>query len=603
MYSWRADVSNENDRRRTLDVNALAQEQRDRLPGIVSEIEALLRTVDPIELLSHLTVLYQTHAIDAANDRNERARWQAKIEWLAWLALSRKIASPERPAVIDGGFLSALERLLDDYFRTVVFSLMGRDPALDAQQNELRARIQTEAVFVRGLGYANEIEGLAVELYSPHEAWCLTNLGLPVQDAFEIAKIIGEGVSDKIADLRARSREIEKDVEHNHESVTHHLEGFPVVIREAVADGSLITGGSQFAKTLSIIWLFFKAPTIISFTEDELRGRCEGRVAAERVLPFLTLLSVAGDKISGEPSAVELNPFAFAPFVKFGDRYYLFVPPRLSEAIFYAFHTKLFADKSYRTTYDNARAEWLESSAVSALERLLLRAECGWGLYYGPKKERLELDGIAVYDNKLILIECKSKSPTLAALAGDVPAILNDLAKAILEPFDQAKRARDYIQGAASVEFEEKRTGRKIVVRRAEISEVFLVTLVGTGAWASIAANLPSLAPLGLFVDRAYPWALSLADLRVVTESLELPSQLFDYLYRRYAVQKDGRFYLHDEWDFLGVYFAGVLDPNSPSFAEASDANSIALDGFDDELQDYYYAMLSFERRSTASMR
>src|SRR5437867_12244759 len=111
MYSWRADVSNENDRRRTLDVNALAQEQRDRLPGIVAEIEALLRTVDPIELLSHLTVLYQTHATDAANDRNERARWQAKIEWLAWLALSRKIASPERPAVIDGGFLSALERL------------------------------------------------------------------------------------------------------------------------------------------------------------------------------------------------------------------------------------------------------------------------------------------------------------------------------------------------------------------------------------------------------------------------------------------------------------------------------------------------------------
>ena len=41
---------------------------------------------------------------------------------------------------------------------------------------------------------------------------------------------------------------------------------------------------------------------------------------------------------------------------------------------------------------------------------------------------------------------------------------------------------------------------------------------------------------------------------------------------------------------FWAWYFAGVLDPNSPSFAQASDANSITLDGFDDELQDYYYA-------------
>jgi len=74
----------------TFNSDSFAEEQRDRLPGIVSDIESLLRTVDPIELLSHLTVLYQTHAIDAANDRNEKARWQAKIEWLAWLTKCRR---------------------------------------------------------------------------------------------------------------------------------------------------------------------------------------------------------------------------------------------------------------------------------------------------------------------------------------------------------------------------------------------------------------------------------------------------------------------------------------------------------------------------------
>ena len=66
---------------------------------------------------------------------------------------------------------------------------------------------------------------------------------------------------------------------------------------------------------------------------------------------------------------------------------------------------------------------------------------------------------------------------------------------------------------------------------------------------------------------------------------------MFDYLHRRYALQKDGRFYLHDESGLFGrVPSSGCSDPNSPSFAQASDANSITLDGFDDELQDYYYA-------------
>src|SRR5262249_27362185 len=157
---------------------------------------------------------------------------------------------------------------------------------------------------------------------------------------------------------------------------------------------------------------------------------------------------------------------------------------------YFGFHSRLFADKNYRVTYDDARAEWLESSAVNALRALMARAESGRGLHYGPRKERLELDGLVIYDNKAILIECKSKSPTLAAMAGDVPAILDDLGKAILQPFEQAKRARDFIRGATVVEFEEKSTGRTITVRSDEMAEIYLVALVGNGAWASIAANL-----------------------------------------------------------------------------------------------------------------
>jgi hypothetical protein len=180
------------------------------------------------------------------------------------------------------------------------------------------------------------------------------------------------------------------------------------------------------------------------------------------------------------------------------------------------------------------------------------------------------------------------KSPTLLALSGDVVAALKDVDGAILQPLTQAKRAREWIQQHDSAEFIEKSSGRRIIVRRADVTEVFLVTLVGSGAWALIAANLVRLAPLGLFADGEYPWALSLNDLRVVAECLELPSELFDYLRRRYEAQSDPKFQFHDEWDFLGAYLAGALDVSDPQFEKV---HQVVLDGFDGDIQDYFYSL------------
>jgi hypothetical protein len=573
------------------DLSAFARQQRDRLPEIVTQIENVVRSADPIELLSHLTILHQTAPDGTSGDRDDKARWQTKIEWLTWLVFARRIATPECPAVLDGRFLDHLEPMLDEYFRAVAFSLMDRDPNLDPERDELRRQIQTEALFVRGLGYRDEIESLAIDLYEPHDAWCQANLGLRVRDAFALARILWHLIAERLEDVRSRARELQSELEQDPDSAVKRADEFPKAIREALTGGLVELVSPQLAKTLSTAWLFFRAPEVISVTERELSDSCAGRISAARVAAFVSLLGTTTDKISGEPSAIELNPLAFAPLLESCGRYYLFVPARLFEAIHYAFHTRLFSDVSYRTTYDKTRGEWLETSAVGALRTRFPNAEWGHGLLYGPKKSRRELDGMLLYDNKAILIECKTKSPTLAALAGDVPAILSDLAKAVLQPFEQAKRARDFIRSAKSVEFEERATGRRINLCSAAVSEIYLVTLVGSGAWASIAANLPRLAPLGMFGEGEYPWALSLSDLRIVTESMELPSQLFDYLKRRDSIQRDGRFVLHDEWDFLGVYLAGHLSPDDANFADASDVHRITLDGFDNELQQYYFAI------------
>jgi hypothetical protein len=563
-----------------------AKEARSHLPNIVRQIEDLVRRVDPIELLSQLTLLFQTHPVNEQPNRDKAAAWQVRIEWLSWLVFSRRLSAPPQPELIGATILDPLERLLDQYVFTVTTTLPEPVEGLSDDQDEIRSLIQLEAIHVRGEAFQSQLERMATDLYSPHEEWCIANLGFTVQDAYAVAKVISERLGEQMHELRKAGEDIRSRL--RAEPAFALTLDLPPVIRDALSDGLPVSGLEAFAESVGMAWFLAKSPEIVGFTLDALQELLAGQMGPQRVAAFLDFASVAAEDVHGEPDLLALPPVAKRPLIRHGGRFYLFVPGVFFEALFYGLHARLFADEDYRPRYDDARAEWLERSTVEAFRRILPNSESGWGLDYGPKKRRTEIDGLIRYDNKLILIECKWKNPTLLARSGDVVAALKDVDKAILQPLLQAKRARAYIRQEESAEFVERRTGRRIVVRRADVSEVFLVTIVGTGAWSLIAANLGRLAPLGLFSDGDYPWALSLNDLHVIADCLELPSQLFDYLRRREEAQRELRFRVHDEWDLLSVYLAGALDINDPRFA---DMDFVALDGFDSDLQDYYYSL------------
>lgn len=562
-----------------------AKDARARLPEIARQVEDLLRRVDPIELLSQLTLLFQTHPETEQPDRDEAVRWQVRLEWLTWLVFTRGLTPPPQPEVIDGRILDPLDKLLEEYLVAATMTVPEPVEGLTEDENDVRALVQLEAIHVRGEAFQSQIERMAAELYQPHERWCLEHLGFRVQDAFALARAISSGFGERLQAHREAEAEIRLRVAAN-PAVALTLD-LPTRIQDSLAVDVPTEEREDFAKTIGMVWFFARAPYVVGFSFEDLQSQVVGEIERERVEAFLDFASVAVGDVRGEPDLLALPPLAATPLARHEGCFYLFTPGVLFEALFYSIHARLFGDEAYRPMYDDARARWLERTALDAFTRMLPNAETGWSLSYGPKKGRLELDGLIRYDNKLILMECKWKTLTLSARSGDVVAALKDVDKAILQPLAQAKRARDYIARLDAAEFVEKATGRHIVVRRADVADVFLVTLVGTGAWSLIAANLVRLAPLGLFADGEYPWALSVNDLSVVADCVEFPSQLFDYLRRRYEAQREPRFRFHDEWDLLGVYLAGALDIRDPRF---KDADFVTLDGFDSDLQDYYYS-------------
>lgn len=564
-------------------LSELATKARERIPRLVAEIERLVIQADPIELLSHLTLLHQAHRTDEQPDRDTAASWQVRIEWLSWLVFSRGLVAPSQPVLIDRGLLDPLEHLLQNYVSAVTMARMGRVDGLTEAQDEIRSFIQLNAICVRGEAYRSQLIEMALSLFVPHDDWCFANLGFTVRDAFATVEAIDSRFSDELTALRKAQHEISSNVEAT-PGYALTLDGLPPILQKSHTPG---TSAADFAASVSGAWFVSRSPMVLGFTREELLARIDSIIPPDRVLAFLEFASVDGASIQGEPDLLSLPPLAKSPLIRHGQRHYPFVPQLMVPGICYALHSKLFADLAYRPTYDAARATWLEREAIAAFRTILPEADAGWGLTYGPRKERLEIDGLVRHDNKLILVECKWKRPTLSSLGGDVENLLKDIDGAVIQPLEQARRARAWIDDHSPAEFIESRTGRCFSINRGDINEVYLVTLVGSDAWALVAANLARFTPLGMFADGEFPWAVSLNDLRVIVELLEFPAQLFDYLRHRHEAQRDPRFLFHDEWDLLGVYLSGMLDVEDPRWGEM---DGVVLDGFDSDIQDYFHA-------------
>ena len=93
--------------------------------------------------------------------------------------------------------------------------------------------------------------------------------------------------------------------------------------------------------------------------------------------------------------------------------------------------------------------------------------------------------------------------------------------------------------------------------------------------------------PLGKLLDGVSPWMVSLYDLMVITDLIDLPPMLPHYIQRRIRASKQGLLRGNDELDFFGyylsngMYFDGVKDAQ-PEFIQLTTHTT----GFDD----YYFS-------------
>jgi hypothetical protein len=194
----------------------------------------------------------------------------------------------------------------------------------------------------------------------------------------------------------------------------------------------------------------------------------------------------------------------------------------------------------------------------------------------------------------LFLVEAKAGSVTQPARRGAAASLKTDLQKLVGDAYSQALRAKKYIRETDQPIFS-LADGSCVQVTKEKIDRIFMVS-VTLDTLDTFVANISQFPDFGLFEEGDFPWAISLTDLRVISELVEFPSQFIHYLTRRFKINLHGHVQTHDELDWFGMYLHdGLYFEDTLNDNDAPDMIFVqsATTNFDD-----YYFYVTGQRKT-----
>jgi len=254
-----------------------------------------------------------------------------------------------------------------------------------------------------------------------------------------------------------------------------------------------------------------------------------------------------------------------------------------------------------RKKYEARKGDYLEDKAFELLSDLL-KPSCGFahkGVKYRSavdgKEQVFEVDGTFLLGNVLVLMEAKAGGMRPSARRGGLHSMRSDLEALLGKASQQTSSAWEYLSSSERPVLE-LADGSTWVVPMDDVTRIFriCVTLEDLTVFAT---NVHSIASIGL-VDLDTPfWAVSIYDLLVLRDLIDLPAIFIHYLANRYAIEKLGCVHGYCELDHLACYLLGQI-PYGGLPDDFSENTRISLDPSYSSLIDNWYFYLQGDRKS-----
>jgi len=236
----------------------------------------------------------------------------------------------------------------------------------------------------------------------------------------------------------------------------------------------------------------------------------------------------------------------------------------------------------YNKRYQRRKADWLEDKVIECLKQIFPAEHIYRKLSYPdpdkPDGSTAELDFAVFWPPFIVLIEVKAKQFRIESQLGDIGRLRSDVKANIDDAFEQAKRARRYIDATETPEFIEIETGKKLRFEKLGIRRTYLLT-ISQHHLSGIVNHFDELKGMGLFKDGEYPLSICIADLETISKFCNGPDVLLHFIERRIKIQQERLEVMADELNFFGTYLSCRLQAEQLWKKDGQTVDSIWIAG------------------------
>jgi hypothetical protein len=520
-------------------------------------------------------------------------------EYAALLALKHPY-SRGKTALVDPSVIERIQETVTDIFQKVTWLAMARDAkrypdSAPGKLRELQFLAYLNELTVRAPAYSHHLHEVLRGLFQPMEDVLLRSAGHTIDDALKISeaipKIIETRLKERLQQAREGSTQIERELadikrgkfprDGNPEQIAfmRKLAALPRKDRKRQLQYRMMA------------WIFSMANHICSFTPDDVAAATA--VPRDRVSRFLEDMAVHFGDVPEAFSVPEAtHQLKTKPLLEHSGRYLCPAPVLFEWALqpMYEAHVKAAEGREWNR-YEQHRHDYLVGKSVALLSQAMPEARFDHHLYYYPDparpEVRAELDAVGVYDSVLFLAEAKGADLTNPAKRGAPDRLKRDLQEIVGASHAQAVRASEYIARVETARFFRGNGDLAYEIRRADITETFLIS-VSLAPLGHISAMLHATDDddLPLFREGQYSWIVSIYDLMVIADVVDLPPVLTHYLRRRVRAARQGKLGAADELDVFGYYLKEGLYLEGP---DVDHLTHFQLLTYTTDFDDYYF--------------
>lgn len=492
--------------------------------------------------------------------------------------------------------LIKIRKYFDEYYGYE--NIVGKHSKIQA---ELRYRMISDALHVRGEGYIKHIRSLFIEMFSNHDDFFEKHYGFKVQhlletfskleEAYGCMLIMPDGLPHPIQRLK-----LTKWVGENREKLT----------RKMIETGEYL---DKFSKEHPEVLVRDNHVVLYSLnvinTYDELYKIRPFNKIQSKVVKALSL-KFGDNTIFSEPEKIKyeiLNKSKIYsyPIVEDDDGEMYLFSMSITHRNYFLIAQNLIqtADPQY---YKNsflgnrikiAKDEFIEQKVLSLFKTMLPKVNFYKGAYYKFLKPsvdlkcakapdgRYELDILGVSENATYLVEVKAGLVSPEAKRGAIKSIKTDLSNIIGDAICQGYRAALYINESDNPCFED--VNGEIIIPK-NTNNVFRISISFSYA-GDIIASLSKLQEFEVIDKNAgFAWTVNIFDLIPFAELMNSEEMFIDYLNKRLPMYSDKRLVDTDEMDMLGLYFENDLKIDKAF----KGLDTVQLNQYKSDIDDYY---------------